>query len=89
MSDQFRHARGCLDDRPTRISQIRSKGYCHPRHFSRCTRVLTPRSKLAIMKVHAADIAQGLERLTVAEEVVGSRPIIRPISQFGSELSSL
>ena len=28
---------------------------------------------------HAADIAQGLERLTVAQEVVGSRPIIRPI----------
>ena len=27
---------------------------------------------------HAAGLAQGLERLTVAEEVVGSRPIIRP-----------
>ncbi len=27
-----------------------------------------------------AGIAQGLERLTVAQEAVGSRPITRPIS---------
>ena len=30
-----------------------------------------------------AGVAQGLERLTVAQEVVGSRPIIRPIKQLG------
>jgi hypothetical protein len=29
--------------------------------------------------IPVAGIAQGLERLTVAEEAVGSRPIIRPI----------
>lgn len=33
-----------------------------------------------IIKPRAAGIAQGLERLTVAQKAVGSRPIIRPIS---------
>jgi hypothetical protein len=30
------------------------------------------------MRLHTAGIAQGLERLTVAEEAAGSRPAIRP-----------
>ena len=33
---------------------------------------------MGIQLASAADIAQGLERLTVAEEGVGSRLIIRP-----------
>ena len=39
---------------------------------------LTSPRRFVYTLAHAADIAQGLERLTVAEEVVGSRPIIRP-----------
>ena len=37
------------------------------------------RSHLVHLFTRAADVAQWLERLTVAQEVVGSIPIIRPI----------
>jgi hypothetical protein len=36
------------------------------------------------ISVHAAVVAQGLERLTVAQEVGGSRPLSRPNSYLGS-----